>query len=272
MFDKLSPSLFAADFRFGIEKCKNAIDFIKEHRLWMGFWKFNWVFRLLVVAGLIAGWKLFNIFQHWFSAVGSSNPIEFTMNLGTLFSGVFSEGYSFFFLGGFKYIVLILVEIIVFHFVRRTQEILTGDLQDFTPNTFIRAEIRMIKIVARNFVIESILMFLVGTALSAFGLGWLKAPFFLLIQAYFLGFAVLDNYFELYGMTIKQSAKLTAFYPGLSVAVGLVTYSLLLIPLLGAFLAPFLVGVAAPLAMHEIRETEGGWRADWNEFAKPEEA
>lgn len=263
MHSRSSVSQFIKDFKFGFEKNLEAIEFIKEHRLWEGFWKFNWVFRLLIFIGIVAGLKLMSIYNGWYSNLHASNPIELTMSIGSFFGDFFSESYNFFFLSGFKYIILILVEIIVFHFVRRTQEIKTGISQDFTPKTFIRAEIRMIKIVFRNFIIENILMFLMGGVLSMFALAWIKAPIFILIQAFFLGFAVLDNYNEIFGMSIKQSAKLTTYYPGLSVAVGLTTYFLLLIPLLGAFLAPFLVGVVATLAFHELREAEGGWRFDW---------
>ncbi len=263
MHSRSSVSQFIKDFKFGFEKNLEAIEFIKEHRLWEGFWKFNWVFRLLIFVGIVAGLKLMSIYNGWYSNMHASNPVELTMSIGSFFGDFFSESYNFFFLSGFKYILLILVEIIVFHFVRRTQEIKTGISQDFTPKTFIKAEIRMIKIVFRNFIIENILMFLMGGVLSMFALAWIKAPIFILIQAFFLGFAVLDNYNEIFGMSIKQSAKLTTYYPGLSVAVGLTTYFLLLIPLLGAFLAPFLVGVVATLAFHELREAEGGWRFDW---------
>lgn len=263
MLPNFSLAQFIKDFRFGFEKNREAIDFIQEHRLWEGFWKFGWVFRLLIFAGVFAGWKLFRILQHWYSAADMSNPIQMGASIGSLFGDFFNEGYSFFFLSGFKYVVLVLVEIIVFHFVRRTLELKTGIQQDFTPKTFIRAEIRMIKIVARNFCYEYILMFLIGTGLGIFGLEWIKHPIFILVQAFFLGFAVIDNYNEIFGMSIKQSARLTLYYPGLSVAVGLTTYFLLLIPILGAILAPFLVGVAATLAFHELREQEGSWRFDW---------
>ncbi len=263
MYSRSSVSQFIKDFKFGFEKNLEAIAFIREHRLWEGFWKFNWVFRLLIFIGIVAGLKLINIYNDWYSNVEVSNPVELTMSIGTFFGDFFSESYNFFFLSGFKYVILILVEIIVFHFVRRSLEIKTGISQDFTPKTFIKAEVRMIKIVARNFGIEYVLMIIIGAGLSMFSLSFLKAPIFIFVQAFFLGFAVLDNYNEIFGMSIRQSAKLTTYYPGLSVAVGLTTYFLLLIPVLGAFLAPFLVGVVATLAFHELREAEGGWRFDW---------
>lgn len=265
---EFSLSLFISDFRFGVEKSRESIDFIKKHRLWEGFWKFDWVLKFLILIGAYASWRMFLVFQSWYSGMKSSNPLELTANLGGLFSDVASAGHSLFFLSGFKYVVLILVEIIVFHFVRRTLEIKTGIDQDFTPRTFIKAEIRMINIVVRSFILEYLLLLGVGTVMGIFGVEFLKHPLFLLIQAFFLGFAIIDNYNELFGMNIRQSMVLTSYYPGLAVAVGLMTYGLLLIPVLGAFLAPFLVGVAATLAFHELREKEEGWRIDWTLIGK----
>ncbi len=251
------------DFRYAFEKNREAIDFIRKHRLWEGFWKFTWVMRILILAGFVASFKLFSIFRNWYQGAQTDNVIAMSQSMMNLFSNVANEGYNFLFIGGFKYIVLLLVEIIVFHFVRRTLEIKTGNSQDFTPKTFIRAQIRMFKIVVRNFIMESIVSVLVKTALSIIGLTILEIPLILLVQCYFLGFAMVDNYNELFGMTIRQSAKTTQHYAGLAISVGITTYFLLLIPILGAFIAPFFAGVTATLALHDLSEEEGGWRTDW---------
>lgn len=260
---EFSLSLFIADFRFGIDKIQESIDFIKKHRLWEGFWKFDWVLKFLIVIGAFASWRMFKVFQTWFVETEVLNPLKLTASIGGLVQGFWNEGHSLLFLSGFKYLILVLVEIIVFHFVRRTLEIKTGIKQDFTPKTFIRAEIRMIKIVIRNFVMEYLVLLALGVILGIFGIAFIKHPLFLLVQAFFLGFAIIDNYNELFGMSIKQSFMITTYYPGLAVAVGLMTYVLLLIPVFGAFIAPFVVGVVATLAFHDIKQREGGWRADW---------
>ncbi len=261
--DRFSLPQMLGDFRFAFEKNREALYFIREHRLWEGFWKFSWVMRLLVFAGLIASFKFYGILRNWYGGASTDDVLAVGQSIVTLFDQVYSEGYHFLFLGGFKYVVLLLVEIIVFHFVRRTLEIKTGNRQDFTPRTFIRAQIRMFVIVLRNFILETLLTVAVKTVMGIIGFTLLQTPLILLIQCYFLGFAMIDNYNELYGMSIRQSARTTQHYSGLALAVGMTTYFLLLIPLLGPFIAPFFVAVTATLSLHDLREAEGSWRYNW---------
>ena len=265
MSTKYSFNTFIEDFRFGFEKNREALGFIIENRLWEGFWKFGWVMRLILLGALLAGWKMFNIFRQWYSGAEMDNVFTMAQSVGGLFTDIADKGYQFLFLSGFKYLVLILVEIIVFHFVRRTLEIKTGRKQDFTPDAFIKAQIRMIKIVVRNFILENIVTILLGIVLSIFGLDFLETALVLLVHSYFLGFTIIDNYNELFGMSIRQSARCTRYYPGLAIAVGLTTYFLLLMPIIGAFLAPFFIAVMATLAFHDLRIQEGDWRVDWLE-------
>ncbi len=53
-------------------------------------------------------------------------------------------------------------------------------------------------------------------------------------------------------MTIKKSEQFTRQFIGVSVAIGLVAYLLLLIPIVGSLIAPFIGGVAATLAMYDL--------------------
>ncbi|MEO1434520.1 MAG: hypothetical protein AAFV80_03235, partial [Bacteroidota bacterium] len=169
-----------------------------------------------------------------------------------LFTSLGAEGYNLFFLGGMKYVVLIIMEVVIFHFVRKTISILSGEEQEASFKAFVAAEIRMIKVSFIAFILESIFTFLAQLGIGLIGLHFLKPLVAFGIQCYFLGWVVIDNYFELYGMKISPSLKATKYYAGLSVILGISIYILLLIPLLGAFLAPLFGAVVATLAMYEL--------------------
>ena len=108
----------------------------------------------------------------------------------------------------------------------------------------------------RAFILEAILTILISKSLAIFDLEYLIFIPIFLIQCYFIGFVVIDNYNEIFGMNIKDSERFTRQFAGLSVALGLVTYLILLIPIIGAVVAPLLGGVTATLAMNELTAEE----------------
>ena len=78
----------------------------------------------------------------------------------------------------------------------------------------------------------------------------------LIVQCFFLGFAIIDNYNEIYKMTIKQSFKFTQQYIGVALAVGVVVYMLMLLPLVGTVLAPLLGAVVSTMTMYQLEKKD----------------
>ncbi|MEM8908085.1 MAG: hypothetical protein AAGD05_09595, partial [Bacteroidota bacterium] len=230
-----------------------------KHRLWIGFWEYGWASRFLLLLGLIVGLKFMDVFQDWWNHADMHNPLAFTSSMGSLIKDVTLEGYNLFYLVGLKYFILILMEIVIFHFARKTLEIIRSTQVDASFKTFVRAEIRMIKVVLISFVLETILTFIVGLAMQIGGIEYLKFIPVFLIQCYFLGFVVIDNYNEIFGMSIRESERYTRDFMGLAVALGLITYVILLVPILGAAIAPLLAGVTATLAMNELTKDEAAF-------------
>ena len=242
---------FPSDFIFGISKLRKAYPFIKKHELWKGMNKYPWVTSLFILIGIIVSIKFLSICFSWWGNLNATEPMAFASSLAGLFGDIFSEGYQLFFLGGVKYIILILMEVVIFHFVRKTIEKLTGEAQNSTLQDFIAAEIRMIKVVIMAWFLETIIAFVVKLLLGIFGFDFI-IPFVVLgIQCYFLGYVVLDNYFEVTGKSIKDSTKEIQKYAGLSTSIGAAMYLLFFIPLIGAVLAPVIGSVASSLALHE---------------------
>lgn len=250
MFKDFDIKQFFDDLRIGFRSLRESYEFIREHRLWIGFWKYGWAARFLTFLGLVVGFKFWAVIMDWWRSTEMGNPIEMTMSVFSLFKNVSVEGYEMFYAGGVKYLILILMEILIFHFARKTLEILRGEAIDATFKTFVDAEIRMIKVVIRCYILEMILTVVISTGLRIIGLEYLKFIPIFLIQCYFLGFLVIDNYNEIFGMSIKESELYARRFLGLALAIGAGTYILLTIPIAGAIIAPLIAGVAATLAMY----------------------
>lgn len=243
---------FIPSFIKALYKSWEAVEFIRTHRLWKGFLSYGWVVWILLAAGLIVSLKFFSVFLDWMDSISLTDPSTITHNAGMLFTNVAHEGYELFFMGGMKYIILILSEILIFHITRRTLEILTGEVQDTSFNTFVQAQIRMIKVVIRSWIKELIATIFISVVTSMFDVEFVEAPLTFVVQCYYLGFAVMDNYNERYHLTITESIKRIEPLAGAALGIGVVFYILLLLPGLGSFIAPVFTAVAATLLMHHL--------------------
>lgn len=213
--------------------------------------QYTWLSKFLLYTGIIGGIGFITfVFNYWSGALQQQELSLAT--LGSAFGGFFSEGYDLFIIGGLKYVILILMEVIIFHFVRRTLEIKTGQKLDTSIKTFISAQIRMIRVVIYSYFMETVMTIIAGIILKMFGFGGLKPMLTLIIQAYFLGFAVVDNYNEIYHMTIKQSARYTLQYATVALITGVVVYVIMMVPVAGSVIGPMLGAVVATLTMHEL--------------------
>ena len=245
-----SLQFFKRDFIFTIKNYREVLPFIKTNKLWKGFLDYSWVTKFLLLIGALVSLKFTGVFSDFFNQT-SQQGISFN-TVGNLVGNTIDEGYDLFKMSGFKYAILILLEVVIFHFARKTLEILTGEKAEANLNSFIQAQIRMIKVVLFAYVMEMFSTVLVGAGLSILGIGVIKPVLSFVIQCFFLGFVIIDNYNEIYHMSIKQSFKYTRQYTGVSIGIGIVVYVLMLLPVLGALLAPLLAAVTATITMYEL--------------------
>jgi hypothetical protein len=240
------------DFRLGLKALREAYPFVRKHRVWVGVLSYGWLSRFLLLVAIFAGLKFFSIIIGWLSHLQVDSPTAFGASVLDLSSRIFKEGYHLFALGGMKYGILILAEVLLFHVVRRTMEILKGEEQDTSFKAFIDAQVRMFQVSIMAWVLEMVTTTLVSAGLGIMGAHWLQSPLNWIVQCFFLGYVVMDNYFEHAGIPVKQSAVLARQAAGLALVVGLVTYILLGIPFAGAVLAPFWACIVATLALFEM--------------------
>lgn len=227
--------------------------FLKRYPVWKGFLKYNWISKILLVAAAFSSLVFLDTLMDWWNKADTSSALGFTSSIGNLAQNIGSEGYDLFMDGGMKYVILLLVEVLIFHATYKTLDIITEEKRpEPTFNDFVQAEIRMFKIVLRSWVLELLTMIFVGIVLGFLGLNILEDFIHVLIQCYFLGLAVVDNYHEHRGRTIRESYYITHQVIGLAFGVGLILYLFLYIPLLGAIIGPLVAAVAATLCMDEV--------------------
>ena len=164
MQEQTKLQLFFRDFIITIRNYRNVIPFIKKHKLWKGLGQYGWAVNFLIIVGALLGLKLYDLFGDWYEQVNVEGMS--LAAIGGLFNNVYHQGYDLFVMGGFKYVILIVLEVIIFHFARKTLESLTGETQQATFKAFMDAQVRMIKVVFYCFVMEMVFTIIASTALS----------------------------------------------------------------------------------------------------------
>ena len=249
------PDEFVEQFIQTVLTYRKAIGFARKHKVWQGFWNYGWVSRALIILAMIAGLKFFQIYIHWISQASVKSPIGALQSMGTLVSDLAVGGYHLFFAGSMKYVIIILMEVIIFHASRRTIKILTEKEGETDFNAFLKAQIRMLKVVIRTWILEMILTLILKVAVGIVDpLAFLEYPLSIAIQSYCLGLVVMDNYFEQFGLSIKESFQYARNYRGVALGVGAVLNAIMLVPLIGSFVGPFLAAITATLVLYKISD------------------
>ncbi len=252
---KLKPAELIPQFVHTLRSHHRAVRFTRKHKLWEGFWKYGWVSKLLILAGIFIGLKFFSIFMKWINQFRATDADEMMFAISGMFTDMFNSGYAELFSGSTKYLMLVLLEVIIFHMCRKTLEILHGKYEAALGfKDFVKAQVRMLKVGLYSWILEIVISALVGVGLGIFSIGFLKDGMVFLAQCYFFGWVVVDNYNEQFGLSISDSLKYTLQYAGVALAVGAVLYVVMLIPVAGTILGPLMAAVTATMVMYELSD------------------
>ncbi|MEM9888352.1 MAG: hypothetical protein AAF849_20830 [Bacteroidota bacterium] len=236
---------------------REAFEFLRTHQLWKGVFRYGWISKGLIILALFIGSQYLLLLIDWAGDVTDRGfNSSSLLTLGSSSIDFWKENLNWLFSGSQKYVILILTEVITFHMVRSTFSILTGAEQDKSFKAFFEAQIRMIKVAAFSWGMEIAISVALSVVLGLLSLSVLKDGLMIGVECFFLGFALMDNYNEQYDMKVKESYKRALSVLGATLAVGLVFYVLLYIPIVGAIIAPCVGGVAAAILMLEF-ETKG---------------
>ena len=233
------------DTRITLNYTRSGTDFIKTHKLWKGFGQYKWLLKIGVV---ILAILVFDVVSSVPDILNNSNPAQAALNSSFNSLGSLEEYLG----GGMKYLLLIAIEIVIFHFTRRSLMAVTGDHIPTDFDTFIKAEKRMIKVAIFSYIMETVYRMLSNTVLSMIGFEIAQDVMLFLIQSFYLGFALVDNYNELFHMTLKQSHRFTWHYAPVAIITGGIVNVLALIPGIGMVIGTVICSVIVTLSMHEL--------------------
>jgi hypothetical protein len=231
---------------------KFAYQFIREYKPWQGLRQYGWAVKVLIIVAILLGLQFFQFFFEIIRKL-STNPTALQAGLAGTFSGFSFENFSWMLHGGKKYLILIILEIVTYHFVQRTLEIRLGRVPDYSFKTFMKVEKRMIVVSIVSWIAENIIRGLLNIPLGIFGLNFLKQPLGLIIQFFFLGFTMIDSYHDCYGLKVEESRRRTVRVAGVAVAIGGIAYMLMFVPIAGVVAATMLGAVTATMAMEYFR-------------------
>ncbi len=154
----------------------------------------------------------------------------------------------------YKYVVLIVGSPLFAYLSERTEEKITGASFPFSWKALLEDAWRGILIALRNLFRQSVytLLFLILSFVPV--VGWV-APYFILRKDwYYYGFSMLDYNCERHRMNAKESIQYIKKHNILATINGLGFYLILLIPILGALLAPAYASVASTIAFLELKD------------------
>lgn len=233
--------------------------FIRGHKLWLGLKEYQWVYRFLLLVASLAGLYLFFEILDYLDGhadAGLGNALFSQEGFLYRFGSETMESVTD---GALKWVILILLEVVIYHFMRQTLKIIAkkdvSDAHSFKP--FLAAQKRMIAVSFMAYGIELLITeVLSGVFFGIFGfLIFLQPALVFLVKCGLLGYAITDNYCEQFGLKISQSFRyLRLNYWGIALGLGIPLYLFLKVPFFGAFLGPILAAVTAAIVMHELSD------------------
>jgi len=250
-------SEYFAQFRQTMAVYPRTGKFFKQHRLWEGDWDYRWISRVLALIAIVVGFKMLSIFSNWWSKAHFDSFSETVSQMGALAGDIFKNGFGLVYASGLKYLMFFLLYAATAHVIIRTLAILSGRAaQVVTFQTVLDSQIRAFKVYIRCWILE---LLIASIMLSIFfgifrPIAFLETPAVFLVSCYFVGFAVVDGYNELFGLNVKESMRYSRNYIGIAVATGMVAQLLMAIPVFGPILMPFISGIATTIAMYELSD------------------
>jgi hypothetical protein len=269
---------------FGI--LKSTPNFILRHELWKGFGEHKWVLIFSIVTASLFTLTLYNdLYDYFFPGIEESidiptEDIDETIysvknaiadlpsdnkadlsdteeNLDQLKASLKGDNKPLF-SGSLKFLMLIFLEVFIFHFSVKTNNILTNENKILSFKDFVKAQKRMIIVMGRKWIAGLLMFILISILCGLSGMNAFKDIIMFFIYGFYLGFAFLDNYLEQFDVTIKNSVKCIQTHFGASAFFGILASLLMSIPFIGPLIAPILFGIAATRYGHATKmETFG---------------
>ncbi len=248
------------DLNFAFNSFLEAHKFIIKHRMFKYILGIGFFFLLLYIAYVLSIWNLmewgFEKIQNWpwlqhmqESYHWLTWPIlilQYTLQIIVILLISFV----------YKYIVLIVGSPFFAYLSEKTEEIARGSSAPFNLGHLLQDVLRGVRLALRNILRQSVFtgFFTLVSFLPVVGF---LAPWIIARKdCYYYGSSMLDYSCERHRMGVKESIQFVKRHNVLATINGLVFYALMLIPILGALVAPAYCSISATLAFIQIKENE----------------
>ncbi len=249
--------------------------FILKHELWKGFLEHKWILIFsIVIASFFSFIVCKDIYHYFVPTIGESVDIDIPTEGLDVGIEVIEDAIAIspdkaqiqleeakdnligkkeeltkkhrpLFSGSLKFLLLIFLEILIFYFSVRTNNIIKGEKKTLVFKDFFKAQKRMIMVMGRKWIYGLLMYILLSVICAISGAKYLVDPIMFFVYSYYLGFAFLDNYLEQYKFSLKNSSKCVQRHFGASAVFGVFASLMMNVPLLGPLVVPFICGIAA---------------------------
>ena len=224
-----------------------------HHQLWRGLRQYGWVAKALVGIAIVLGLYIFSEASDWYDKHPDTTALGLIAGTDSMAWRLITDFYESLSDGTLNFVALILLEVVIYHFMRQTLRILLARdsprPHEFQP--FLAAQWRMILFTFAAGFVQKTLLFSSQIVLDEEG--WLYAGLSAVVHATFLGAAVADNYYEQFGYGITESMRmLYRRWIGLCFGLGLPLMVMLQVPVLGTVLGPLVTAVTAAIVLREM--------------------
>ncbi len=221
-----------------------------NYRLWVGLRSYGWVSKMLIGVAVVIAIYMITETAEYLDSHEQVGFVGMAFGSESLIWQWLKDAYNSLSDGVLNWVTLILLEVVIYHFMRQSLKIVLKKNieQANTFRPFLDAQIRMIKVSAIAFGVESMVLS-IGESILPIWIFWCWSLFF---RSLFIGYVIADNYNEQFGLTITQSSRnLRRSYLGICLGLGFPLLIMLKVPVFGTILGPLVTSVTAAIVLRE---------------------
>ncbi len=243
MLQQLNLSEFAPQSIRCLKILGESYHFFMTHKLWKGIFQHKWILLITVILSILFTVTLFSNLYDIIFSVTENNELGLINNEESSKTAKTNKNTAIF--GGSRFLFLIMLEIVIFHFSVKTLEILNNEKYKTTFGMFLSAEIRMVRVMIRGAIQSLIAQIVLGIVLSILDFDFILPILMFLVHSFFIGLAFLDNYNEQQKLNVKESDICIRHHSGAATTLGVVASLGLMIPFIGPLAVPVFGAITA---------------------------
>jgi CysZ protein len=247
------------DIIIAIQSYLEAHRFIVKHRLWKWILIPGLLYSILFCVGIYLFWvssgqaidSLFSItgLKKWMYTIEGS-WLKFLFIFGQV---ILQLVLLLFYFSLFKFLFLIIGSPLFAYLSEKTEAIMEGRDFPFSFEQLVKDILRGIKLALRNALWQTVYTLSILILSFIPFVGWFTPLIALIIECYYLGFAMLDYSCERNKLSTSQSIEFIGKHKGLAVGNGIVFYLMHAIIIVGWILAPSYAVVAATISFYKTK-------------------